>query len=170
MRTSVWFPLAASVIEPESGISVFLGGTIDNGNSFDWQAVVTQALQGVVGHIFNPRRPDWDASWVQREDNPQFNAQVNWELDHIEKADLVVMYLAPGSLSPISLLEIGLTAAKSPEKLLVCCPEDFWRKGNVDIVCTREGVRRFETMEELICAVEDAARALALANCQEWVR
>jgi len=34
--------------------------------------------------------------------------------------------------------------------MIVCCPEDFWRKGNVDIVCERYGVDQVDTLDELI--------------------
>ncbi len=56
------------------------------------------------------------------------------------------MYFDPNTKSPISLLELGLYAAS--DKLTVCCPEGFWRKGNVDIVCERYGVEQVDTIEE----------------------
>jgi len=33
---------------------------------------------------------------------------------------------------------------------MVCCPEGFWRKGNVDIVCQRFGIRQFLKLEDVI--------------------
>jgi hypothetical protein len=33
-------------------------------------------------------------------------------------------------------------------KLLVCCPEGFWRKGNVEIVCARYGVPLVGELDE----------------------
>ena len=41
------------------------------------------------------------------------------ELDHIDKADIVVLYFDPKTTSPISLLEMGL-ALEGGKKLLVC--------------------------------------------------
>jgi hypothetical protein len=41
------------------------------------------------------------------------------------------MYLAPGTQSPVSLLELGLCARSG--KLKVGCPEGFWRRGNVKV-------------------------------------
>ncbi len=66
----------------------------------------------------------------------------------LEAADIVVMYLAPGTKSPISLLELGLCAHSG--KLKVCCPEGFWRRGNVEIVCMRHRIPLFETLDDLI--------------------
>jgi Nucleoside 2-deoxyribosyltransferase like len=130
--------------------SFFLAGTIDMGHSEDWQAYTIDILSANASVIYNPRRENWDSSWTQEIDSPDFNVQVNWELDHIEKADYVLMYFAPQSQSPITLLELGIVAAKYPEKLLVACPDGFWRKGNVDIVCNRYGVRTYETLDVML--------------------
>ena len=98
--------------------------------------------------ILNPRRDDWDGSWEQQADNPQFFEQVSWELDMLDAADIVVMYLAPDTKSPISLLELGLYARSG--KLKVCCPTGFWRRGNVEMVCKRYQIPLFENLDALI--------------------
>lgn len=123
------------------------------GKAEDWQTTVTKALDGKNVSVFNPRRDDWDSSWKQTIDDPQFSEQVNWELDALQQADHIVMYFDPKTQSPISLLELGLFAESG--KLMVCCPEGFWRKGNVDIVCYRNKVLTFATLEELIEALKD---------------
>lgn len=128
--------------------SIFLAGTIDNGDSFDWQSEVIKSLNGFDITILNPRRKDWDSSWKQTIDDPQFNEQVNWELDALDKADFILMYFAPESKSPISLLELGLYA--NSNKLIVCCPDGFYRKGNVEIVCKRYGISLFNSLELMI--------------------
>lgn len=131
-----------------SNNSIFLAGTIDNGDSFDWQSEVIKSLNGFDITILNPRRKDWDSSWKQTIDDPQFNEQVNWELDALDKADFILMYFAPESKSPISLLELGLYA--NSNKLIVCCPDGFYRKGNVEIVCKRYGISLFDSLELMI--------------------
>ena len=73
---------------------------------------------------------------------------MNWELDALGKSDVILMYFDPETKSPISLLELGLFAKSG--KLVVCCPEGFWRKGNVDIVCQRFGISQFQSLEEAI--------------------
>lgn len=130
--------------------SVFLAGSIEMGVAVDWQAAVSAALSKLDVLVLNPRRAAWDASWEQSIDNPPFREQVEWELDALDAADVALMYYAPNTKSPITLLEMGLHAAKNPEKLIVCCPEGFWRRGNVDIVCHRYGVTQVETLDELI--------------------
>jgi hypothetical protein len=127
---------------------VFLAGTIEMGNSEDWQTKVTESLSDRPYTILNPRRDAWDASWEQKIENPQFYQQVNWELDALNKADIIILYLLPDSKSPISLLELGLYASSG--KLLVCCPDGFWRKGNVEIVCERYNIPLYENIENLL--------------------
>lgn len=120
--------------------SVFLAGSIEMGKAIDWQKQLEKEFERIPVTIFNPRRDDWDSSWKQEIGNKQFYEQVNWELTALEKADIVVMYFAPGTQSPISLLELGLFARDYNSKLVVCCPDGFWRQGNVEIVCQRYGV------------------------------
>lgn len=126
--------------------SLFLGGTIDQGKSEEWQAKIIDALKDEDLTIYNPRRLNWDSTWEQKEENENFRDQVNWELTCLEKSDLVIMYFAPNSKSPISLLEFGMFY----KKMIVCCPEGFWRKGNVDIVCRKYNVPKVESLKELI--------------------
>lgn len=134
--------------------SLFLAGSIESGTAEDWQTKVAKALEGFDIVIYNPRRDAWDASWEQSIDNPKFAEQVNWELDHIERCDLVGMYFDPGTKSPISLLELGLIAKsdqlRQTREALVCAPKGFWRKGNVDIVCKRYGVDQVSNLDEFI--------------------
>ena len=118
-----------------------------------WQERVVRAMSSVSDLvILNPRRDDWDSNWEQRADTPQFYEQVSWELDMLDAADIVVMYLAPGTKSPISLLELGLCARSG--KLKVCCPEGFWRRGNVEMVCRRYQIPLFATLDDLIADLE----------------
>lgn len=130
--------------------SVFLAGSIEMGVAEDWQAKATAALSEMDVLVLNPRRANWDSSWVQSIDNPQFREQVEWELSALDAAGVIMMYFDPATKSPITLLELGIHAAANPEKLVVCCPQGFWRKGNVDIVCNKFGVRQTETLEGLI--------------------
>ena len=126
---------------------LFLAGSIEMGAAENWQEQVALVL-GQRCIILNPRRDDWDSSWIQDMANPTFLEQVSWELAAMERADTILMYFSPGTRSPITLLELGLFARSG--KLIVCCPQGFWRRGNVDIVCKRYGVPVVESLETLI--------------------
>ena len=123
--------------------SVFLAGSIEMGKAENWQEEATNTFNLSGWDVLNPRRDDWDSSWAQDFENPQFYQQVNWELNALEHADLIVMYFDPNTKSPISLLELGLFARSN--KLKVICPEGFWRKGNVDIVCNYYNIPLFDS-------------------------
>ncbi len=131
---------------------IFLAGSIEMGAAENWQEVIEDTFRHKSDLvIFNPRRDDWDSSWVQKESNGQFNYQVNWELDKLTEADIIFMYFAPDTKSPISLLELGLYA--DSKKMIVVCPDSFWRKGNVDIVCNRYDIPIYEALDKGIGAL-----------------
>lgn len=126
--------------------SIFLAGSIEMGKAEDWQNRIERELKDFPVDIYNPRRDDWDSSWKQEITDPKFSEQVNWELDHLKKADFIFMYFSPETKSPISLLELGLFAHS--DKMIVVCPDGFYRKGNVDIVCKRNSIEVFPSVSE----------------------
>ena len=88
---------------------VFLAGTIEMGNSEDWQAKAENYFEDLNEYtILNPRRDNWDSSWEQDFENPVFYQQVNWELRGLDLAHKIIMYLDPNTKSPVSMLELGL--------------------------------------------------------------
>jgi len=138
----------------EGEVRVFLGGTIDLGNSEDWQSRIINEIRSRVSvdtdvAVFNPRRETWYGKPVT--DNHEFVRQVGWELENLEAADIIVMMLLGSSKSPVSLMELGLHARTS--SVVVYCEDGFWRKGNVDMVCERYGVRQVATYAELLSEV-----------------
>jgi len=126
--------------------SIFLAGSIEMGVAKDWQKEIGEWLLDIGYNIFNPRRTDWDSSWIQTYENPQFNQQVKWEINALEKSDIILMYLDPNTKSPISLLELGLHAHS--KKLFVICPDGFWRKGNVEVVCSVYDIPLFNSFDD----------------------
>ena len=151
-------PSSLSSIDFTKEKTVFLAGSIEMGKAEIWQTKIASSLKDTDWIVLNPRRDDWDSSWVQTIENKQFREQVEWELEAQEKAQTIVMYFDPTTKSPITLLELGLFCFKN---LIVCCPEGFWRRGNVCIVCKRYGIKQVETIEEL---------AKEIRNCLFWSR
>jgi hypothetical protein len=130
--------------------SIFLAGTIDMGNSVDWQETTIDLINSFRParyNIFNPRRKDWDSSWEQSYENPYFYQQVSWELNAIDEADYVLVYFASDSQSPITLLELGILTAR-PEKVSVVCEDGFWRNGNVEIVCDLYSIQMYPSIKD----------------------
>ena len=130
--------------------SVFLAGTIDMGSAVDWQAEAAELFRVKEGNylLFNPRQEEWHP-----EREGEMDYQVNWELEHLESADYILMNILPGSLSPISLLELGLHARDG--NLLVVCTPGYSRYDNVRITCARYSVPVFSTLEDAVNAIKE---------------
>ena len=162
MKTEQPKKLKSRIIKPDSGnsllfpytidTSIFLAGSIEMGAAKDWQKEVENHFKDWTVTLFNPRRDSWDSSWTQEQKSEQFNFQVNWELNNLDRVDFIFMYLDPNTKSPISLMELGLFANSG--KLIVCCPKGFYRRGNVEIVCTRYNIPIFYDLDEAIGALE----------------
>ena len=132
-------------IDEEDYISVFLAGTIDMGNSRDWQQEVFRYFSTLEGKylLFNPRQDEWDSSRPG-----EMDYQVNWELEHLEKADRIIMYIIGSSKSPVSLLEMGLHMRSG--KMTVVCEPEYYRYDNVRITCEFYGVPLYSSLEEAL--------------------
>ena len=139
------------------GPLVFLSGSIEMGAAERWQDVVIAALREVSGVVLNPRRDDWDSSWRQDRTDGRFVEQVTWELAALAASDIVLIYFAPGTKSPITLLELGLRLGNDhlPDQTVVCCPDGFWRRGNVELTCLSRGVA---VLPDLAAAIEVVKR------------
>lgn len=138
---------------PASGIDgftkIFLAGTIDMGSSVDWQARLREHFSSKEGRyvLFNPRQDHWNGGA-----DGEMDYQVNWELDHLEQADIIIMNILGSSKSPITLLEMGLHARSG--KLYVACEPSFYRYDNVRITCAYYGVPLYDSLEELLSALD----------------
>jgi len=124
-------------------LTIFLAGTIDNGDSANWQQEVIEKLnkdkEDYEILVYNPRRDYWlpDASKEVIEE------QIRWEQQHLDDAQMIVMYLRDDSKSPISLLELGLYAKEKP--MYVFCSEKFYRFDNVRLTCDKYYIPLFVT-------------------------
>lgn len=132
--------------------TVFLAGTIDMGNSVDWQAQIEEYFSELAARqqksymLFNPRQVNWDPT---RENEMDY--QVNWELAHLEKADYIIMNILPTSKSPISLLEMGLHARS--KKIFVVCQPEYYRYDNVRITCEYYNIPLYDSLEAMLAGV-----------------
>jgi hypothetical protein len=148
-----------------AGPKIFLAGTIENGASRDWQSdfIDAAAKRNEDILIFNPRKKDWNSSIDPAVESAELTAQIEWELSKLEAVDAIALYLDPTSKSPISLLEFGLYCSPNTpdlQKLVVFCPEGFYRRQNVLITAKRYNVTVVSSPEELL----DVSVALAKRN------
>ena len=153
-EVEIYYPpnISTSDGTEKNKVDIFLAGSIEQGKAENWQDRLIKDIESLQlpdnlqqNHswrsslsIYNPRRPDWDPNLPQDAINAKLKEQINWELDHLEKADIICLYLDPNTTSPISLLELGIHIRSG--KLVVCCPPGFYRKANVDLTCRKYGV------------------------------
>jgi hypothetical protein len=151
--------------------SIFLAGSINMGTAPPWQRKIAEMLSDLPIVVYNPRCDregnKFDPTLKQDIENPKFKEQVDWEMDHLNESNIIAMYFDPHpeKLSPITLLELGLHA--KDRKLIVCCPDGFLRKGNVQIVCKRFGIRLIESPDEFRKAVRQEAEKLCARKVSE---
>lgn len=131
---------------------LFLAGSIVGAKP--WQKTFAKNFEHSKVIIFNPLRDVWDQdNW---DTGPEFDTQVHWEQNHIEIADIMLVYFQAGTLSPISLLELGMAIGSNhPKNLLVVVEPEFWRKRNVEIVCKRENVRLVYSLDAAVPIIKN---------------
>jgi hypothetical protein len=138
--------------------AIFLGGSIEMNTAEKWQDRLARELSYCNDNLvlLNPRRDDWDSSWVQ-DPTPgtQFHKQVTWELDYQDDADVCVYYFDPSTKSPITLLELGCYGCLNPDIVVVCCPTSFWRYGNVAMFCARHNITLVHSFDELVTELKE---------------
>jgi len=137
---------------------IFLGGSIEMGTAEEWQSRLIKELSDEKFYFLNPRRDNWDSSWEQSIRNKMFKEQVVWELKNLEESDMAVIYFDPSTQSPITLFELGLLI--NMKKTIVYCPNGFWRKGNIEIICERYDVVLVETFEDLKEEIKKLAKSI----------
>jgi len=111
----------------DSSYKIFLAGGITG--CPDWQAVLVKRLQDLPDNItiLNPRRASWPI-----DDPTASEAQITWEFDMLQLADLIVFWFPPQTLCPIVLYELGRWNAKSTPKIVGIHPK-YARKLDVEI-------------------------------------
>ncbi|KAL6803339.1 hypothetical protein GGI42DRAFT_324306 [Trichoderma sp. SZMC 28013] len=142
--------------------SVFLAGTTSDTGEADWRQTLTNALSRLSITIFNPYRPDWDATWREDVSDNRWVEQVHWELEMQDKADIVVVFFHGVSLAPISMLELGMCIRFG--KAIVCAMPDYPKRGNVEAVCQRYGARFVSSERELEDAVTERLKSMIAAR------
>lgn len=122
--------------------SVFLAGTIDDGQSANWQReLINKIYSGLPDSVivFNPRRDNWN----KNANVDTLREQINWEQEHLLNSSIIVMVLLDDSKSPVSLMELGEFC--DSQKIVVFCTENFYRFENVKDLCERFEIPLFET-------------------------
>lgn len=118
-----------------------------------WQSDALEMLADVDFAVANPRRRNFPMA-----DPNAAPAQVRWEFDHLERADVVLFWFAGGpSVQPIALHELG---AHRLRPIVVGCDPAYLRRQDVLIQMSlaRPELPVFETLD---ATVDAAVKAMA---------
>jgi len=154
-------------VDWKAPVTIFLAGSIEMGAASEWQQEAIELFEELIPkrlngkyQILNPRRDDWDNTVLNDFEDPVFSQQVNWELRGLRESDLVLTYFDPGTVSPITLLELGAFA----HKMVVVCPEGYEKKGNVDIFCDANRIAQKGDLREAVKLI--IKRTKTRASCK----
>lgn len=122
METATVYTSPMTPVRP----SIFLGGSISG--AWDWQSHVIEKLKNDDVLIFNPRRPDFDATNEKME-----IGQIAWEFRHLRIADAILFWFSGETLAPITLFELGRYSIIAGRPLFVGCDPMYKRRRDVEI-------------------------------------
>lgn len=129
---------------------VFLGGTIDDGVAVDWQDEISKKFEDYYNNniiVCNPRRKNWNKNATQTE---MYN-QIKWERHMQQNSSFILYNFLPGSVSPITLMELGEHKDKD---CFVCCSPLYWKFENVALFCFHYNIfmhRKLDIVFQKIC-------------------
>ncbi|WP_075342718.1 nucleoside 2-deoxyribosyltransferase domain-containing protein [Tenacibaculum agarivorans] len=116
----------------------FLAGSIDYTTAKPWRFSIIQKNTRKI-HFLDPTNTKHD----QLTDKAMKN-HILWELNALEFADKIILNLLPEATSPISLVELGLYAKS--EKLIVICPDSFYKSRYVHVLCEKYDVPLYKNL------------------------
>lgn len=118
----------------------------------DWQSdVITSLIDQPRLVLVNPRRENFDTK------NPSESLfQIQWEYRHLRKCDVTLFWFPKETLCPITLYELGNTAA-SGRKMIVGCHPEYARLLDVQeqLRLCRPDVKVYLNLNTLISKLEN---------------
>lgn len=125
------------------GFKVYLAGAIDMGHAIDWQSTAIAGLADVSDLVvLNPRRAKFD--------DDTRDEQIRWELDALERADVILVWFPSDARAPIALLETGLYMSSG--KLILGAGPRYWRRRNLELTADKYNVPVYSLLMETITA------------------
>lgn len=120
----------------------FLAGSIDFKESTSWRdLVVSGNSKNTI--FFDPTREDHDTLG-----NQEMMSHIQWELEALELADMIILNFLPEAKSPISLVEFGLYLKSN--KLIVVCPKEFYQYRYVSAICDKYNTPIYHNLQGIL--------------------
>ena len=129
-----------SLFMPSSGVKIFLAGSIDQPEDNHWRKRAIDFMRDSWFNakenntsitVYSPRRDD--NTWL-----PEYeNEQATWDMSMLAMVDYIVLHLTGDTISPVSLLELGMFAGDPRLRLSV--DDSYSRKQIVELYYTYYG-------------------------------
>ena len=103
---------------------VFLAGSIEDGKAELWQDKAVDYLYNYRCIVCNPRKDDWNPNATEEA------KQIKWEQECLSVSEIILFYFDPNTISPITLLELGMAIGQK-KKIVVVCKSEYFRYTNV---------------------------------------
>lgn len=135
---------------------LFLAGGITG--TADWQSRVVSGLEDIDDLvIFNPRRADFPI-----DDPDAAYDQIRWEIEHFQKASMILFWFPPETLCPIALYELGRWTHPHKERwnqptLFIGTDPDYQRRQDIQIQTSllRPGTYVYQDLDKMIEGIRD---------------
>lgn len=121
---------------------IFLAGSMATGSQVNWRQTVIDAF-GEKYHFLDPTNLKHDSLT-----DVEMRNHIKWEFDGLRIADFILLNFLPDSLSPISMVELGMYIAS--KKLIVVCPKEFYKWRYIDTLCKEHNTLIFNQLEEVL--------------------
>ena len=131
-------------LDPDT-LKIFLAGGMKN----PWRKALRDKLQkanltNLI--IIDPTIDDWASIGKNDISNPDYVRQTDWEHMGLIKADIEVFHFDSSSVSPITLIEMGMY--KSQESI-ICVESGYRKKAYIEYMGDRYGMPVTRTINEL---------------------
>lgn len=127
--------------------SLFIAGTIDNGQSENWQEELCNSRVKNWYDIYSPRT---SMTPEQYQDPKVGIHQIEWEQHYINRCDKILFNFLPNSKSPITLMELGFALGRGKQDIIVVCPTEYWKYLNVERMCKIHDAHFYTNMEDAL--------------------
>lgn len=129
---------------------IFLGGSTAKG---DWQREVINRLADTTATVINTSRPDWD---VKAPTPFAVVDHIEWEMDWLNRAPIVFIYIPKDAKSPTVLLELGIAITRYPNlKTVVCIEEGYSHFNNAVCACHAARIHPFINFDDAVKRLKD---------------
>lgn len=119
---------------------IFLAGSMGEDAQGTWRDRISNDLSDKF-HFLDPtchNHASLDADGMKK--------HIQWELEAMELADIILLRFLPDAESPISLVELGLYTFS--KKLIVVCPEGFYKYNYLNVLCEKYATPFLANLEE----------------------